>query len=73
MRIARSMAHFLESVLIERVPSAAARASQPTWSTPGRPWSQAVRAELVSRETPSRSRARAVASTAVSTGVELTG
>jgi hypothetical protein len=25
-------------VLIDLVPSPAARASQPTWSTPGRPW-----------------------------------
>src|SRR3712207_4030312 len=37
MRMARSMAAALLVVLIERVPSAAARASTPTLSTPGRP------------------------------------
>ena len=37
---ARSIAHALASVLIERVPSIAARASAPTSSTPGRPCSQ---------------------------------
>ena len=31
------MAHAFAVVLIERVPSPAARASAPTWSTPGRP------------------------------------
>ena len=31
------MAYALAVVLIERVPSAAARASPPTWSTPGSP------------------------------------
>ncbi len=36
--IARSMAHGLAVVLIERVDRVAARASAPTWSTPGRPW-----------------------------------
>ena len=35
IRIARSRAYALAVVLIERVPSAAARASAPTWSTPG--------------------------------------
>ena len=38
MRIARSRANSLAVVLIERVPSVAARASAPTWSTPGSPW-----------------------------------
>ena len=37
IRIARSMANALAVVLIERVPRVAARASAPTWSTPGRP------------------------------------
>ena len=37
MRIARSIANSLAVVLIERVPRVAARASAPTWSTPGRP------------------------------------
>ena len=37
MRMARSIAYALAVVLIERVPSPAARASAPTWSTPGRP------------------------------------
>src|SRR6476469_10793817 len=63
IEMAVSMAHALLVVLIERVPRAAARASQPTWSTPGRPCSQLVRARLVRRETPRRSRALAVAST----------
>src|SRR5687768_4125300 len=59
------MAQALLVVLIDRVPSPAARASQPTWSTPGRPCSQLVSAWFVRRETPRRSRARAVGSTAV--------
>ena len=37
MRMARSIAHALALVLIERVLSVAARASAPTWSTPGSP------------------------------------
>jgi hypothetical protein len=37
MVIARSRAIAFAVVLIERVPSDAARASAPTWSTPGRP------------------------------------
>ena len=37
MLIARSIAQALALVLIERVDSIAARASAPTWSTPGRP------------------------------------
>src|SRR3989440_5030844 len=37
IRIARSSAQALAVVLIERVPSIAARCSAPTWSTPGRP------------------------------------
>ena len=44
MRIARSMAHAFAVVLIERVPRVAARASAPTWSTPGRPCRNARRA-----------------------------
>ncbi len=35
--IARSIALRLDSVLIDRVPSEAARCSAPTWSTPGSP------------------------------------
>ena len=38
MRMARSIANSLAVVLMERVPRLAARASAPTWSTPGRPW-----------------------------------
>jgi len=38
MRMARSMANALAVVLIDRVARSAARASAPTWSTPGRPW-----------------------------------
>src|SRR3954447_25372429 len=38
MRMARSSANALAVVLMDRVPSDAARASAPTWSTPGRPW-----------------------------------
>src|SRR3954465_5741006 len=41
IEIAVSIAHALAVVLIERVPSWAARASAPTWSTPGRPWRKA--------------------------------
>ena len=37
IRMARSMAYALAVVLIERVPRPAARASAPTWSTPGSP------------------------------------
>jgi hypothetical protein len=37
MATARSSAQALAEVLIERVASVAARASAPTWSTPGRP------------------------------------
>jgi hypothetical protein len=65
IEMAVSIAQALLVVLIERVLRAAARASQPTWSTPGSPCSQLVRARLVSRLTPSRSRARSVGSTAV--------
>src|SRR4051794_26839676 len=43
--MAVSIAHALAVVLIERVPSWAARASAPTWSTPGRPWRKARNAE----------------------------
>ena len=38
MRMARSSANALAVVLIDRVASVAARASTPTWSTPGSPW-----------------------------------
>jgi hypothetical protein len=58
IEIAMSMPHALAVVLIDRVPREAARASQPTWSTPGRPWSHVVSAEFVIRPTPRRSRAR---------------
>jgi len=67
MAIAVSMAQALDVVLMERVPSAAARASAPTWSTPGSPCSHLVNEALVSAPTPSSSRALAVAM------VELTG
>ena len=65
MLIAVSIAHAFAVVLIERVPSDAARASQPTWSTPDRPCSQEVSAWLVRRETPRSSRAWAVSSCAL--------
>src|SRR3954452_16624134 len=45
IEMAVSIAHALAVVLIERVPSWAARASAPTWSTPGRPWRKARNAE----------------------------
>src|SRR5450631_1199202 len=67
MLIAASMAQALDVVLIERVPNPAARASAPTWSTPGSPCSHLVSEALVSAPTPSSSRALAVAV------VELTG
>src|SRR3954465_4057503 len=41
--MAVSIAHAFAVVLIDRVPSCAARASAPTWSTPGRPWRKARR------------------------------
>src|SRR6186713_1106884 len=41
--IAVSIAHALADVLIERVPRTAARASAPTWSTPGNPCRNARR------------------------------
>ena len=44
MRMAVSMAHAFDVVLIERVPRAAVRASAPTWSTPGRPCRNARKA-----------------------------
>jgi len=61
MVIAVSMAQALDVVLMERVPSPAARASAPTWSTPGSPCSHLVNEVLVSASTPSSSRALAVA------------
>jgi hypothetical protein len=36
--MARSMAYAFDVVLIDLVARPAARASHPTWSTPGRPW-----------------------------------
>src|SRR5437016_3580297 len=54
MRIARSIAHALAVVLIERVPSIAARATAPTSSTPGRPCRK-VRNAASDRVTPERS------------------
>jgi len=65
IEMARSIAHRLLSVLMLRVRSPAARASQPTWSTPGSPCSQAVSARFVSRLTPRRSRALGVGSVVV--------
>src|SRR6476619_7262519 len=62
--MAVSMAQALLVVLIDRVPSAAARPSHPTWSTPGSPWSHEVRAWFVRRDTPRTSRAWAVSSCA---------
>jgi hypothetical protein len=38
IRIARSIAHCLAVVLIDRAESLAARSSAPTWSTPVSPW-----------------------------------
>lgn len=38
IEMARSMAYAFAVVLMERVPSAAARVSRPTVSTPGSPW-----------------------------------
>src|SRR4051794_35647579 len=43
--MAVSMAHALAVVLIERVPSCAARCSAPTWSTPGSPCRKVRNAE----------------------------
>src|SRR4051795_255094 len=43
IEMAVSIAHAFAVVLIDRVPSCAARASAPTWSTPGRPWRKARR------------------------------
>src|SRR6476660_9102660 len=61
MLIAVSIAQALLVVLIDRVPSPATRASQPTWSTPG---SHDVSARFVRRDTPRTSRAWAVSSAA---------
>src|SRR4051794_9518163 len=44
MRMAVSIAHAFDVVLIERVPRAAVRASAPTWSTPGSPCRNARKA-----------------------------
>ena len=67
MEMAMSIPHALAVVLIERVPRAAARASHPTWSTPGSPCSQVVSARLVRRPTPRMSRARSSTPTTVVT------
>src|SRR5665811_1526779 len=69
MLIAVSMAQALDVVLMERVPSPAARASAPTWSTPGSPCSHLVREALVSAPTPSSSLALAVAVVELTAGV----
>ena len=69
IEMAVSIAQALAVVLIDRVARPAARASAPTWSTPGRPCSQVVRAALVNVPTPSRSRARAVAVEELTGGV----
>src|SRR5664280_2821691 len=69
MVIAVSMAQALDVVLMERVPSPAARASAPTWSTPGSPCSHLVNEALVSASTPSSSRALAVAVDELTRGV----
>src|SRR5476649_2292257 len=71
MLIAVSMAQALDVVLIERVPNPAARASAPTWSTPGSPCSHEVRDALVRAVTPSNARARAVAAGEVTERVYL--
>src|SRR5450759_5588946 len=55
MLIAMSIAQALDVVLMERVPNPAARASAPTWSTPGSPCNQVVNEALVRELTPSRS------------------
>src|SRR5450756_929265 len=61
MLIAVSMAQALDVVLMERVPNPAARASAPTWSTPGSPCSHLVNEAFVRAATPSSSRALDVA------------
>src|ERR1019366_9408428 len=69
MEIAVSTAQALDVFLMERVPNPAARASAPTWSTPGSPCSHRVNEALVSAPTPSISRARAVAMVELTAGV----
>src|SRR5665811_1639460 len=69
MLIAVSMAQALEVVLTERVASPAARASAPTWSTPGSPCNHLVNEALVSAPTPSSSRALAAAVVELTVGV----
>ncbi len=59
MRIAISSAHSLADVLIDRVARVAARASAPTWSTPGKPWRKRRRSDSerpTSAKMPPRSR-----------------
>ena len=61
IRIARSRAYALDVVLIERVPSPAARASAPTWSTPGSPCRKRRSEEserVISVTSPGRARRR---------------
>src|SRR5450759_4483889 len=73
MLIAMSIAQALDVVLMERLPNPAARASAPTWSTPGSPCSHVVNEALVRAPTPSSSRALAVAVRAwTAAGGELT-
>ncbi len=67
--IAASIAHAFDVVLIDRDPNPAARASAPTWSTPGNPCNHVVNEALVNAPTPSNSRARAVAVGELTDGV----
>lgn len=64
MRMARSSAHALADVLIERVASVAARISAPTWSTPGSPVTKRRRADSDEVTSPSGLVAVAAAATA---------
>ena len=69
IEIAVSMAQALDVDLTERVANPAARASAPTWSTPGSPCSHRVSEALVRAPTPSTSRAVAVAVVGFTAGV----
>src|ERR1035438_187488 len=76
IEIAVSMAQALDVDLMERVANPAARASAPTWSTPGSPCSHRVNEASVSAPTPRTSRAMAVAVVELTAGVHrlpLTG
>ena len=55
MEMAVSIAHALAVVLIDRVDRAAARASAPTWSTPGSPCRNRRRAASEEATSPNRS------------------